>query len=98
MGELMRRYNGMGKNYMYMIRGSKGGYALMDGERARAGGAKCANDARGLRQGNNARFYDDGALRVSMWSEVAELRAGMSTRERRDAEITWSYGAAYWRA
>ena len=57
MEEMMRSYDGMRKRYMYMIRGGKGGYALMDGERARAGGAKRANDARGLRQGNNVRFY-----------------------------------------
>lgn len=97
MAALLQKAGGMEKKYMYMIDGGGEGFVLMDGEGAREGGAKRANDARGLRRGNNAVFHEDGALRVGMWSTgVVERRADMNMRERKDAEVTWSYGMAYW--
>lgn len=94
---LMTTVGGVVRKYMYLIQGKGEQYVLMDGEAARDGGAKRANDARGLRKGNNAEFFDDGALRVGTWSVVAELRAGMSAQEKKEAEVTWSYGKAFWR-
>ena len=79
-----------------------GGVVLRDGRGARRGGPRCANDARGMRQFQNARFLADGALVVPPFKEIAALRAGMSDAERRACEITYSYdgsgekGDSYW--
>ena len=91
------RARGVSKRYLYTVKGKGKLYQLMDGEGARAGGAKRSNDALGLRrQGNNAWFCDDGALRVRQWSTITELRAGMSVPEQEQAEVMWSYGKHYW--
>ena len=81
-----------------------GGVMLRDGRGARRGGPRNANEARGVRQYQNARLLMDGALVVLPFKEIRALRADMSDGERRACEITYAYdgrdkkggGDSYW--
>ena len=69
---------------------------VQDGAASRLGGPTRANDPRGTGLASNALLHGHGWLSVKPGATIEALSPRMSPAERRRAEITYSYGSAYW--
>ena len=85
------------REYVYALQPTKDGpLHLYDGRACRFGGPMRANDARGIRAGNNCTLHASGLFCVGRFQSVPRLRAGDSLESKRRAELSWSYGREYW--
>jgi hypothetical protein len=75
-------------NFLFELKASSSKHVkLYDGRVCRPGGPRCANDARGTGQHNNAIFYETGTLNVAPMVEVQRRRADMSAASLKRTEI-----------